>query len=545
MDSVLYPARIVRTMDPSRPSAEAVLVRGDRIRAVGTLDELAAYGPARVDDRYREAVLFPGFVEAHSHVLGAAVWSYTYVGRYPRRDPEGRLLEGCATLDEILDRLRAADQALADRHDPLVAWGLDPIFYEGERLGVRHLDTVSATRPIYVAHASLHVATVNTAMMRREGITRSVDVEGLQKDASGELTGELQEPRAMALCRTVSWQDFLRPDADAVRAFAHDARNHGVTTATDLGSPYVLDPAGRARYAAALDPDVPIRLSVFHWGTGLGVEGDQSAPIATLRALAATPHDKLRFGHVKGMLDGTIQGFTARVQEPGYLEHDGHGVWVTEPERFRELFLQYHAAGLLVHAHCNGDAATEVMLDVVEEAVTAHPRPDHRHTVTHSQLSTAAQYRRMATLGVAANIFANHIYAWGDQHATRTIGVDRAARMDAAATALREGVRISLHCDTPVTPLDPLATAGHAVTRRSSSGRVIGEEERITVPQALEAVTLGAAYQLRMDAEVGSITAGKFADFAVLESDPLTATGEELAGIGVRGTVVGGRHFPT
>ena len=198
-----------------------------------------------------------------------------------------------------------------------------------------------------------------------------------------------------------------------------------------------------------------------------------------------------------------------------------------------------------MHVHCNGDQATELFLRAMERVLVAHPRPDHRHTVTHSQMTTPAQYRRMAALGMCANIFANHIWAWGDQHIDITVGPDRAARMNAAATALRCGVPMSLHCDTPVTPQSPLRTVQHAVTRRTVSGRIMGEHERITVGEALRAVTLGGAYLLKMDHEVGSLEPGKFADMAVVGTDPLAVPGDEVGDIDVLGTVVGGAHHPS
>jgi predicted amidohydrolase YtcJ len=151
----------------------------------------------------------------------------------------------------------------------------------------------------------------------------------------------------------------------------------------------------------------------------------------------------------------------------------------------------------------------------------------------------------MAALGVCANIFANHIWAWGDQHIDITVGPDRAARMNAAATALRLGVPISLHSDTPVTPLGPLHAVKHAVTRLTVSRRVMGEHERIGVQEALEAVTIGGAYMLKMDHEVGSLEAGKLADLAVLAEDPLAVEPERIGDIHVLGTVVGGRHHAT
>ena len=150
----------------------------------------------------------------------------------------------------------------------------------------------------------------------------------------------------------------------------------------------------------------------------------------------------------------------------------------------------------------------------------------------------------MAALGLCANLFSNHLWFWGDQHMDITVGPDRARRMNAAATAIREGVAISLHSDSPVTPLGPLATASYAVERRTASGRSIGAHESITIDQALRAITLGAAFMLKLDHEVGSIEGGKRADFAVLGSDPYeVAEPADLRSIEVFGTVVGGRHF--
>ena len=130
------------------------------------------------------------------------------------------------------------------------------------------------------------------------------------------------------------------------------------------------------------------------------------------------------------------------------------------------------------------------ILDAVEAVLAESPRWDHRHTVQHCQLTTAAQYRRMAALGLCANLFANHTFFWGDQHVEDTVGFDRASRMNAAATALAEGVPLSIHSDAPVTPIGPLHVAWCAANRLTASGRELGPAERIPVADALRAVTV-------------------------------------------------------
>ncbi|MGO4102787.1 amidohydrolase [Leifsonia sp. YAF41] len=542
--TIVYPARMIRTMDPSRPTAEAIAVRGERIRALGTVNELMAYPDAVRDDRYADAVLVPGFVESHSHAGSGNMWNDIYVGLVDRTDPDGKRWSGCRTIEDVLARLMEADRELQDPGAPLLAWGLDPIYFPGKTLSAKELDTVSTTRPILVAHTSGHANSVNSMVLDANGIDASTNVIGVVKDASGRPTGELQEMVAMALVAPLAeGRGIMAVNPAALRALAQDGVNTGTTTLTDLGSQVLMDDDGVDLYHSAVDDDFPARLNVFHFGLGVGKVAlsfeDAAKRLVHLRGLS---NSKLRFGNVKLMLDGTVQGFTARLQEPGYYGGQPNGIWAVNPEEYYEAFEAFHRAGILIHVHCNGDQATQLFIETLEAILAEYPRPDHRHTCTHSQLTTSAQYRRLAALGACANIFANHIWAWGDQHIDLTVGPDRAARMNAAATALRHGVPISLHSDTPVTPLGPLRTVKHAATRLTVSGRVMGEQERISAQNALEAVTLGGAYMLKMDHEIGSLQAGKFADIAVLAEDPLEVPDTLIGDIHVYGTVVGGRH---
>ncbi|MEL7152991.1 MAG: amidohydrolase family protein, partial [Pseudomonadota bacterium] len=192
----------------------------------------------------------------------------------------------------------------------------------------------------------------------------------------------------------------------------------------------------------------------------------------------------------------------------------------------------------------NGDEAAAVSLDALAAAARKHPWPGARHVLQHCQMMDRALYARAAELGVACNIFANHIWYFGDQHCAYTIGPDRAARMDATRTALDEGVLAAIHSDAPVTPLGPLFTAWCAVNRTTMSGKVLGAAECIDVSEALELITLGAARTLKLDTEIGSIAPGKRADFAILGSDPTTCEPVDLKDVPVLGTVFGGRVYP-
>lgn len=174
------------------------------------------------------------------------------------------------------------------------------------------------------------------------------------------------------------------------------------------------------------------------------------------------------------------------------------------------------------------------------------PDADHRHTLEHVQLADQAQFKRMRNLGICVNVFANHLYYFGDTHYEQTLGPDRANRMDACMDAAEVfNGDFAIHSDAPVTPMAPLFTAWCAVNRLTQSGRKLGDRQQIPVSAALHCITLGAAYVLKLDDEIGSIATGKRADFAILEEDPLNTDPIKLKDIGVAGTVLGGVHFPS
>ncbi|WP_250517454.1 amidohydrolase [Caballeronia sp. INDeC2] len=531
-------ARKILTMNPRQPIATHVVIRGGKILSVGTLDDVRQWTDAAPDTTFSDKVLMPGLVEGHSHLMEGAMWSAVYVGYYERRGPDGTRWPGLQSLDAVIARLQEAERQLDDPNAPLLAWGFDPIFFGSERLTVTQLERVSATRPIAILHASVHLMNVNTPMLELAGIDEDTDVDGIVKDESGQLTGELQEFAAMfPVYRVIGAKLSLSAsdNPDAIRAFGKVAQLAGVTTATDLLND-LSDKGMRNLVEVTRDVRFPIRL-VPAFGPQRNPEG---GPDRVLEAVKLNS-DKLRFGPVKFIVDGSIQGFTARLRWPGYVNGRPNGLWLIPPEQFVETFLPFHLAGLQLHIHTNGDEATELVLNAIETILDRHPRSDHRHTLQHCQMADRRQLERAARLGMCVNFFSNHIYYWGDAHYTQTMGADRANRMDSAGTANELGITFGLHSDAPITQLNPLFTAWCAVQRQTASGRVLGEAERLSVADALRAITLGAAFTIGMDDAIGSIEIGKFADFAVLDEDPSEVPAERLGQLRVWGTVLGGR----
>ncbi len=539
--TTIFSARKIITMNPGQPAATHVAVRDGRILGVGDLEELGKWGDYTLDDRFADKVLMPGLVEGHAHTMEGSLWQKTYCGFFDRMDPAGKVWKGARTIDAVLQRLSEAEAELRDPDAPVSGWQMDPIYMQNTRVTRHDLDRVSTTRAVAVLHASGHIMNVNTRALELAGLLKQgLNHPGIPLAGDGLPTGELKGPEVMTPVGPHVGFDRNLTDCDepGLRAFAKLCVRTGVTTITDLAA-RLTDEGVEMMLRVTGEASFPARIVPLRFFLGLAPKD----LIEAVGALAKKSTDRLRLGAIKVVADGSIQGFSARMRWPGYFNGAENGLWYVAPEQLAEIYERALAAGIQVHTHTNGDQATELALDTLESALGKNPGPDHRFTLQHCQLADAGQFRRMRNLGMCVNLFANHHFYWGDEHYRLTVGPDRAMRMNACRTALECNVPMAIHSDAPVTPLGPLFTAWCAVNRKTASGRVQGEAEKIDVAEALHAITLGAAYTLKLDGEVGSIEIGKRADFAVLEDDPEAIGGENLKDVQVWGTVQGGRIF--
>jgi predicted amidohydrolase YtcJ len=537
----IYNARKIITMNPSRPTVTHVAVRDGRIVSAGSLEELTGWGEHTLDERFVDKVLMPGLVEGHSHTMEGTFWRYVYCGYFDRLDPDGKLWSGATSIDTVIERLREGEADLEDPNAPIAGWSLDAIYYGNQRVNRHDLDKVSETRAVGVLNASGHILNVNTKALELAGLLRTgVNHPGIPLGDDGLPTGELKGPDAMTPVGIhVGFdRDLLACDELGLRQFSRLCVRRGVTTAADLAN-LLPDDAVEMMLRVTGEDRYPARIVSLRRLQNLSVP----EIIERAQQLGKLSTDRLRLGIIKVVADGSIQGFSARLRWPGYYNGAPNGLWYVPPEQLREIYQLALKSNVQVHTHTNGDEATELVLDCMEEALRLHPAPDHRFTLQHCQLADAAQFRRMRALGMCVNLFPNHHFYWGDQHYEVTVGPERAERMNACATALSTGVPLAIHSDAPVTPLGPLFTAWCAVNRQTASGRTLGENEKIGVDDALRTITLGAAYTLKLDSEIGSIESGKRADFAVLEDDPTSIGADRLKDVGIWGTVQGGRIF--
>lgn len=538
----VFVARRIHTMDQARPQATHVAVRDGRILAVGSESEVASWGSHTLDSRFADQVLLPGFVEGHGHLIEGVQWRWTYCGYFDRTDPDGRVWKGLTSLNAVVERLRDTERSAPADGEPVVGFGFDPIYFAGSRCERGHLDQVSTTRSVVLMHASGHITNANTFALDRLGWMRpDMDQPGVMMGADSLPNGELRGPMAQGPMLTMARINVTGSTVDdaAIRAYGRVAAHGGVTTSTDLAS-QLGDSLIDQLLAATGDPEYPLRLVPALHVSAQPIDSLVDR-VAHIRGRST---DKLRMGRVKAHADGSIQGFSARMRWPGYFNGSPQGLWYIEPERLREIFELGLRHGFQVHTHVNGDEAIAMAIECMAEALRTHPRLDHRFVLQHCQLVDRAQLRTMKTLGLCANLFANHHFFWGDAHYSTTVGPDRAERMNPCRSAGEIGVPFAIHSDAPVTPLRPLHVAWCAVNRLTASGRLLGAYERIAVADALHAVTLGAAYTLHLDGEIGSIECGKRADFAVLADDPFEIDPADLRDVRVTGTVFGGSPSP-
>jgi predicted amidohydrolase YtcJ len=546
----IYQAKKIITMNPSNPEGTHVAVRDGLILGVGSLIEVSGWGEYELDTRFSEHIIVPGFVEAHAHVMAGGMMLLPYMGYFERKLPDGSTAPGIKSYAALIEALKLAESNMEDAEAPLVAVGFDPIYFPDQaRLSRHDLDKVSETRPIYLQHASGHLATVNSAMLAENGVTKEMQIEGLGREGDGELSdeldGELREPAAMSTCKTGNRiVQKINQTEQALKDFGALACNAGITTCTDLGGVSILAPKLLGMWQEITgDASFPLRIAQYNIPAMPGAAAAFDEIADQFIELQKKETEKLRFPGVKFILDGSIQGFSALIEEPGYFSGEDHGQLLTIPEQFADWLRPFHRANLNVHMHCNGNLTQQLAIDTVEKIVREDPWLDHRHTITHAQLTTQAQLRKMSKIGLCANFFANHLWYWGDQHYDITVGPERANSLEPCASALREGVSFSIHSDAGVTPLGSLHTMWCAVNRITPSGRVLGKVEKISAYEALRAVTISAAYQMHLDHEIGSLEAGKKADFAVLEENPLSVAPMKIRDIRVWGTVLAGSKF--
>ncbi len=529
-DLVLVNAK-VWTADGARPEAEALAVWRGRVLAVGKSDDvrrLAGPGTRVLDVGGRRVV--PGFYDSHVHLLGSG-----------QRLAEVALKEARDEA-EFGQRLRDFDRKLPrDRWLLGGEWDHDRAF-QGQLPTAALIDKYVADRPVFLRRYDGHMGVVNSRVLKLANITaKTADPPGgviFRKPGTQEPTGLLRD-NAMGLVDGLIPPPSEGAIVEAVRAALDEARRVGVTSVQDMDG---SGPATRRTLfrvyqqmarAGKLTVRVDLRWPLAEWES-----------LARLGAESGFGDDWVKVGGVKGFADGSLGSSTAKMFEPYLNEPGSTGVYVTPPERLRELIAGADKAGLSVAIHAIGDRANAEILDAFAEVAAKNGPRDRRFRVEHAQHLRPQDYARFKELGVVASLQPYHVVDDG-RWAEGRIGAKRCASSYANRSLLDAGAKVAFGSDWSVAPLSPLLGIDAAVGRRTLDGKHPGgwfPEQRITVAEALEAYTRTAAYAAHQEKDRGALEPGKLADFVVLSRDILAeAERERVAETEVVMTVVGGK----
>ncbi|MFN7168750.1 MAG: amidohydrolase [Pannonibacter sp.] len=517
----IFLARLVLTMNPAQPRAEAIAVRQGRIIAVGSKVEILGLKRAgtQITD-FGDLVVTPGFIDPHMHSSFSGLRPWLDVGPFTT-----------ATLDEARAKITAR-AAKTPKGMWVQAKMLDPSIMPGQTFDLAALDAMAPDNPLFILESNGHVAYVNSAALALAGIgttTPNPPQGRYVRDTSGVLTGRLEESPAYD-----AFFAHMPPPSDAetldyLRSDIADAAATGVTTLHDCGLGQLFGAKDVELIDRLMLTNPPVRYAGFlvssHYDTW-AAQGMKPGPRSPRFFLTG----------IKAWADGSNQAQTGFMREP-YLGSTSRGALNYTPEQIEAVIARAHGDGWPVGVHANGDAAIDATIAAFDRATGGEGGHRLRHRLEHASILHDDQIAEMARLGLSPSFLIGHVYYWGRAFRDRILGPERASRLDPCASALKAGLRISLHSDYNVTPIEPLRFMQNAVTRSlREGGDVLNPAECITAEQALCAVTRDAAWQCHLDHLCGSLEPGKMADLAVLEDDPTAVAPDAIQSIRVHGT---------
>lgn len=506
------------TMDPDHPVAHDLGIWQGRIAG---LDEAVTSLPAREVVDLQGATVLPGFIDAHVHLA----WT-----GFKQNTPS---IAGRTSVEDVLAVVAEAVARTRAPGDWVNIAGYDQRAL-GRHLTAAELDRVSDGRKLYLLHDSGHGCVVNTAVL-----------DLLPADIPHE-NGFLAE-QAMGAARALRLPYAQEDLAEAIGRAARTCLREGVTACAEAGIGGTLfghSPVELGAYQLARDKGLlPLRVQLM-------VSADRLHPVAAHeadgipRALdlglrTGFGDDRLSVGALKVYTDGGMMARTAALTSP-YEGLDHAGQLQDDPDVLTGLVVDGHLAGWQLAVHAIGDRAADIALDAIERAQRIRPRPEARHRIEHAGLIRPDQLPRMARLGVSAVVQPNFLRCFGDDYAS-IMGEERAPWMYRGRAFLDHGVPLVGSSDRPVADGSPLRAVQFMTERASTSGRLIGPDEAVTVDQALRAYTVAGARACHWEDRLGSLTPGKHADLAVLADDPRSVDTSRIGAIEVVETYVAGR----
>jgi predicted amidohydrolase YtcJ len=538
-DTVFLGGPIV-TVNAKNEEVQALAVQNGKIVAVGKEAEVKKQWidkDTKVIDLHGQT-LMPGFVEPHVHIVLTSMVEGLWLDLSNFTLPYD-------TIDTLSQKLKVQLKSVP-AGGWLAGFGVDPSRTTPfmAELNADTLDKVSTEVPIFIINQSGHIGYVNHKAMELAGVTdQTPNPPGggiYVKDAQGKLTGKLIEPPSY-----LPFQAKMPPptEAELVQAMKKTTSKMaatGITTSAEisLGANLGLDNETRLFKSLTANEGLPLRVRAYLYGPAIPKGFDAIKP--------NDGDDRLRFIGVKFLSDGSTQGLTAALNEP-YIYPMGttqRGDLDYKDEEIFDLMRPYFDQGWQISIHANGSRAIEQTLNNYEKLLAGNVHPETRRLrIEHFTINTSEQVKKAKQLGVVPGFTIGHVDYWGEAFHDHIVGAERANRIDPSASFKKAGARFAYHSDSPVSPYGPLRYISEGAARvwQLPPQKILGPKERVSVDDAIRAVTINAAYQLMADDKIGSLEVGKLADFVILDKNPRKTAAEQIANIQVKETWVGGK----
>jgi len=524
-DLVLHNGKIV-TVDSNERITEALAVKFGRILALGNDEEiLAIRGKATEVIDLKGRTVIPGLIDSHCHMITvgatrtltedlsqeAGVRSIadiqTLLSERAKRIPKGEWVTG----------YQEDDSKLAEKRHP-TRW---------------ELDIATRDHPVMISTVGGHFSIANSRAFEMVGVTKETpDPVGGKFDRdpeTGDVTGGLHEEAI----------NVIRPDGPIgpTRKQAYGGAKQILQECAAVGLTCIYDTVNKSEIRAVLDlknsGELPIRVR-------MDAMIDLFPELNKLGVYRGLGDDWVRLCGLKFFFDGAISARTAAVTEPYLNKPDFYGVMATTREIATKTILDAYAEGYRISAHANGDQAIALYLDIMEEAQSRYPRKDPRNRDIHCTVINPGLVNRIKELGILPTIFGPYVYYHGDK-LIPAFGEERLEWMFAARTFLDSGVTLAAHSDHPCAPHPPLMALHSLVNRTTRAGKLIGQNQKVGVMEALKLYTINAAYQSFDEDRLGSLETGKLADMVVLGEDLLTIPTEKIIDIPIEKTIIDGK----
>ncbi len=544
-DTIIYDGSII-TMEGAGDNPNyvvAVALRGDKIIFVGSQQDAFKYKNAQTKliDLQGKTML-PGFIDPHIH--HALAGSFYYMTNI-RADEDWGLSEiktkPVINHKSFMAELKKAEAALEDPQEWLVAFGYASYFHG--KIGRDELEKISSTRPIILLQRSGHEAFLNGKALKEMGFTAENTRDNSMIDFS---KGYFVESPVKEILLPKLLNVILSGDrwGKALRKSVEYLHNNGITTVADMLAVDGFNKEQITLFREIIDaPDIPFRTYMVAEPRLAFEQSGRKAAIKYIDEQSRKSGINLKYTkQVKLFVDGAFFAQLMRMKG-GYT--DGHqGEWITPPEELKEMAATFWQKEYPMHVHVNGDDGLDYILSVYDDLKKNYPNSTSRVTLHHLGYVRPDQIKKIKELGICGSLLPYYMRALGDIYSKHGLGAQKAEHISSAKTFVTQGVTISLHSDFPMAPSNPLFNAWVAVNRVGQiSGKVLGPEERISVYQALRAITIDAAYTINLEDEIGSIKTGKKADFTILAENPLLVDPMRLKDIKVVGKIFNGKYY--